>query len=208
MQKLILIGGGGHCHACIDVIESTNQYEIIGIIDTKDKVGQTVLGYPIIGSDDETAQFINENTWFLITVGHIQSSNLKNKLFENLKKLNANIATVVSPHAIVSRHSQIEKGTIVMHKATVGPNTKIGENCIINTGADVEHDCLVGENCHISTHAILNGACEVAENSFIGSNSTLFHGVKICENVTLSAGSIVRKSIKKSGIYLNNQFIK
>ena len=33
VSKLILIGGGGHCHACIDVIESTQKFQIIGIID-------------------------------------------------------------------------------------------------------------------------------------------------------------------------------
>ena len=57
-DKLILIGGGGHCHACIDVIESTSTFEIIGIIDTKDKIGQSVLGYPIIGKDSDLSIFI------------------------------------------------------------------------------------------------------------------------------------------------------
>ena len=35
-EKIVLIGGGGHCHSVIDVIEQENKYEIIGIIDTKE----------------------------------------------------------------------------------------------------------------------------------------------------------------------------
>ncbi|MEK6658639.1 MAG: acetyltransferase, partial [Campylobacterota bacterium] len=30
-EKIILIGGGGHCKSVIDVIEMQNRYEIMGI---------------------------------------------------------------------------------------------------------------------------------------------------------------------------------
>ena len=32
MEKIILLGGGGHCKSVIDTIVSSNLYEIIGII--------------------------------------------------------------------------------------------------------------------------------------------------------------------------------
>ena len=51
-KKLVLIGGGGHCKACINVIEDTDGYDIVGILDTEDKVGQTILNYSIIGTDN------------------------------------------------------------------------------------------------------------------------------------------------------------
>ena len=36
-KKLILIGAGGHCNSCIDVIEQENKYRIVGLIDKKKK---------------------------------------------------------------------------------------------------------------------------------------------------------------------------
>ncbi len=30
--KLILVGAGGHCRSCIDVIEQENKFEIIGML--------------------------------------------------------------------------------------------------------------------------------------------------------------------------------
>jgi len=36
MKPIILIGGGGHCLSCIDVIEQTGLYQIIGILDLPD----------------------------------------------------------------------------------------------------------------------------------------------------------------------------
>ena len=34
MKPIILIGGGGHCISCIDVIEMTKEFSILGIIDS------------------------------------------------------------------------------------------------------------------------------------------------------------------------------
>ncbi|MDQ0969199.1 FlaA1/EpsC-like NDP-sugar epimerase [Flavobacterium sp. W4I14] len=42
-QKIVLIGGGGHCKACIDVIEETGEYEILGILDQKENIGKKTL---------------------------------------------------------------------------------------------------------------------------------------------------------------------
>ena len=36
-EKIILIGGGGHCRACIDVIEQEGRFTIAGIVDVPEK---------------------------------------------------------------------------------------------------------------------------------------------------------------------------
>ena len=60
-EKIVLIGGGGHCHSVIDVIEQTNKYDIIGIIDTKENIGKKVLDYEVIACDDDL-ETISKNT--------------------------------------------------------------------------------------------------------------------------------------------------
>ena len=45
MKKIILIGAGGHCKSCIDVIENENKYKIIGVIDKKKK--RRILNYKV-----------------------------------------------------------------------------------------------------------------------------------------------------------------
>lgn len=207
-NRLILIGGGGHCHACIDVIESGKRFVIEGILDVHDKVGQTVLGYPIIGTDDNLIDLVEPATSFLICVGHIRSAAIRQSIYGKLIALGANLATIVSPHAVVSRHSYVGKGSIIMHLATVGPNAHIGNNCIVNTNATVEHDCQLGDHVHVSTHAILNGGCQINDGVFIGSNSTIFQGVSIAETTSIGAGSLVTKSLSDSGTYYGNPLTK
>ena len=41
-EKIILIGGGGHCKSCIDVIEQQGKYHIAGIVDVSEKLHQKV----------------------------------------------------------------------------------------------------------------------------------------------------------------------
>ena len=53
MKEIILVGGGGHCKSVIDVIEQEAKYKIAGIIDKKELIGSNVLGYKIIGCDDD-----------------------------------------------------------------------------------------------------------------------------------------------------------
>lgn len=65
-EQLILVGGGGHCLSCIDVIEAEGRFDIIGIVDKKENIGKTVLGYPIIGTDDDLPKLREKTTHFLL----------------------------------------------------------------------------------------------------------------------------------------------
>ena len=38
MDKILLIGAGGHARACIDVIETSNQFEISGLVEKNESM--------------------------------------------------------------------------------------------------------------------------------------------------------------------------
>ena len=189
-EKIVLIGGGGHCHSVIDVIELENRYEIIGIIDTKENIGKKVLGYEIIGCDDDLETIFLSCKNALITVGQIKTSDLRIKLFEKLKNIGFNLPVIISPIAYVSKHSSISEGTVIMHHALVNANVKIGKNCIINSKALIEHDCIICDNCHISTSSVINGGVTVKANTFFGSNATSKQAIEIAGFI--KAGSLVK----------------
>ncbi len=169
--KILLLGGGGHCKSCIDVIEQEDKYEIAGILDNKELLGQKLLGYDYIGTDADISKFVNEDYTFLITVGQIKTSSIRKKLFSLLSKNSAQIATVISPRAYISKHANIGKGTIIMHDALVNASASIGQNCIINSKALIEHDVIIENFCHVSTSAVINGGVTVREGTFFGSNT-------------------------------------
>lgn len=200
-KQLILIGGGGHCKSCIDVIEQEGKFDIHGILDSPEKVGDQLLGYNYIGTDDDIESFIEKGYYFLVTIGQLKSAEKRRNIFDRLKAGNAGIATIISPLVHVSKHAVIGEGTIVMNGAMVNADARIGHNCILNTGANIEHDTVIGNHCHISTHAVVNGNCKLGDEIFIGSNAVLSNGVEIVSGIILGAGSVIIKSLKTKGIY-------
>ena len=189
-EKIVLLGGGGHCHSVIDVIEQENKYQIVGIIDKKELFGTNVLGYKIIASDDDLEEIYKTCKNAIITVGQIESNNVRVKLFNRLKETGFNLPIIISPIAYVSKHSFIDEGTVVMHHAFINANVRIGKNCIINSKALIEHDVIIEDNCHISTASVINGAVLVKANTFFGSNATSKQSVEI--SGFIKAGSLVK----------------
>ncbi len=190
MQKILLIGGGGHCKSVIDVIEQGNNYEIAGIIDKKELIGSEVLGYKIIGCDEDLPQLREKFSHAIITVGHIKSNEIRVKLFKLLKELDFHLPCIISPHAYVSKHAFVGEGSVVMHHAFVNAHAKVGKNCIINSKALVEHDAVVEDHVHIATCAVINGGAVVKENTFFGSGAVLRE--YSTANGFIKAGSIVK----------------
>ena len=189
-EKIVLLGGGGHCHSVIDVIEQEDKYQIVGIIDKKELLGTNVLGYKIIANDDDLEEIYKTCKNAIITVGQIESNHVRVKLFNKLKEIGFNLPIIISPIAYVSKHSFIDEGTVVMHHALINANVKIGKNCIINSKALIEHDVIIEDNCHISTASVINGAVLVKANTFFGSNATSKQSVEI--SGFIKAGSLVK----------------
>ena len=192
MKDIVLIGGGGHCKAVIDVIEQEGRFNIIGIIDKPELLGKNVLGYPIIGNDSELNNLVKRCKNVLITIGQIRSPLPRINLFDTVLKLGFTLPSIVSPRAYVSQHASIGMGSIIMHDAIVNAGVKIGDNCIINTKSIVEHGSNIGNHCHISTNAVINGDVVVGNGSFIGSGAVTKEGIRINDNFFAKAGSVVK----------------
>lgn len=206
MKKLplILIGGGGHCRSCIDVIEWEDKYTIQGIVDANEKPGIMISGYPVLGDDTLLPKLIAEGNFFLITIGQIKSAATRVKLFEQLKSAGAKLATIISPRAHISSRAKLEEGTIVLHRAVVNADATIGRNTIINSLSLIEHDAIIGDHVHISTGALINGGCSVGNETFIGSGTVIANNIAVGNNVIIGAGSVVVNDIEMAGTYIGS----
>jgi len=192
MKDIVLIGGGGHCEAVIDVIEQENRFNIIGVIDKPESLGKNVLGYQIIANDTELRKIRKVCDNALISIGQIKSPTPRIKLYEKLKLLEFNLPAIISPRSYISKYAKIGRGSIVMHDVIINTNAIVGDNCIINTKSLIEHGSIIGNHCHISTNSVINGNVKVGESSFIGSGSVTKEGIKIEDNYFAKAGSILK----------------
>lgn len=198
LPGIILVGGGGHCESIIELIESGGKFQIQGIVDGEKK---SVLGYPVLGDDGIIASF-PKDFFFTISVGQIQSTSIRRRLYDMLKVADRKIAVLIAGTAVLSKHTSIGEGTSLHHHSVVNAGTEIGICNIINTGAIIEHGCVLGDFNHISSGAIINGDCVIGKDVFIGSGTIVRNGISICSNVFVGAGSYVSKNIEKPGVYI------
>lgn len=52
MKPLLLLGCGGHARSLIELIEAEGQWCIHGLVGLPEQVGSNVLGYPVVGADE------------------------------------------------------------------------------------------------------------------------------------------------------------
>ena len=197
-----MVGGGGHCKSVIEAAESAG-YTIKGSLDLPQFMGNKVLDYAVIGSDEEIPLYVNECD-FVVTLGYIKNPLLRDKLHERIEAAGGNLATIVASTAHVSKYATLGAGTVVLHGAMVNAGAAIGKGCIINTLANIEHDAIIGDYCHISTGAMVNGDCRVGENTFLGSRSVMVNNTSIPSSSVFAAGCLVRKTLTIEGLYAGN----
>ena len=190
---LILMGAGGHAHACIDVIEQHGGYQIAGLVGLPEELNIQHLGYRVIATDSDLAE-LTKYKYALVTVGQIQSPTNRMRLYRRVTEFGFQLPIVIAPSAHVSRHATIGAGTIVMHGAIINAGAKVGENCIVNTRALIEHDVIVEDHCHISTGAIINGNSRIGTGSFIGSGSIVKEGIQLDNCCVVGMGLSVRQN--------------
>jgi sugar O-acyltransferase (sialic acid O-acetyltransferase NeuD family) len=202
--RIILIGAGGHSHACIDAIEQQGLYRIAGLVCADGEPQTALLGYPVIGNDADLPDLARGCGLALIAVGHIHSGALRMRLYQQANFLGFGLPAIVASSAYVSRHAHIGAGTLVMHGAIINAGARVGANCIVNSRALIEHDASVADHCHISTGAILNGDVHVGAGSFIGSGSVIKQGISIGQGCTVGMGLAVRHHQPDHAHYLGS----
>ena len=204
-DQLILIGAGGHAISCIDVIEQTGQFQVVGLIGLPNELNTKCLDYPVIATDDGLSDLRASYSYTLITAGQIAEPDTRIRLYRIACDLGFELPSIVAPSAYVSEHACLGNGTIVMHGAIVNAGVSIGNNCIVNSRTLIEHGAYVNDHCHISTGAILNGGVVIGAGSFVGSGSQIKEGIKLGERCIVAMGLSVRHHLSDQTKFLSDR---
>lgn len=191
MKPLLLIGCGGHARSLIELIESAAEWQIHGLVGLPQQVGSRVLGYPVIGCDDDLPALREQCPAAVLAIGQLPDPAPRQLLATDLDRLKFHCPTFISPHAVVSHHAHLGHGTILCHGVIVNAGAVIGDHCIINSRALVEHDVQIGDHCHLSTGVLVNGGVKVGSGSFIGSGALIREGLTLPPLTVIGAGKRV-----------------
>lgn len=193
---MIIIGAGGHGKVVADAAEKMKQYKKIAFLDDADL--SECNGYPIIGRVSDADQYIDDADFF-VAIGNAMT---RQRIQEKLLLMQAPLATIIHPAAVIGKNVVIGYGSALMAGAIINSGCNIGQGCIINTGASVDHDCVLANYVHVSVGAHLAGTVQVGERTWIGIGAVVNNNLNITSDCMIGAGAVVIRSIKKSGTYV------
>ncbi len=190
MEDIILVGYGGHARSVADCIERAGVYRIIGYTDTV----RYETKYTYLGTDDVLEQYrLKGIKNAFVAIGYMGKGNLRENLYQKLKKLDFILPIIIDPSAIISTSAKVKEGTFIGKGAIINAEVKIGKMCIINSKTLIEHESYIDDFSHIAVGAVLCGQVHVGCNSFIGANATIIQDIKLPEKTFVPAGKVIRK---------------
>ncbi len=198
-EEIVIVGAGGHARSCIEAVESTGRFRIVGLVGAPSETGKSVLGFTVIGTDADLPRIRKECRNAVVGIGQILTPEPRRKAYIGLREAGFTLPVIVASSAVVSTSASVGEGTIIFHFAMLNANARVGVNCIINTRALLEHDVVIGDHTHISTGALLNGGASAGDGSFVGSGSVIREEVKIGAGCVISMGSRVTHNVNAGG---------
>lgn len=211
-HKVVLLGAGGHAKVILDILKSSQEFEIIGLLDSNaEKIGTRVLDTPVIGTDEMLPELLASGIKHaFVGLGSVKDNWLRGRLYDKLSDLGLEVINVIHPTAIVSDNCELGAGNAVFAGAIVNPGAKVGCNCILNTGCIVEHDVVIGNHVHISPGAVLAGNITIGDYTHIGLGAKIIQGINVGSNSVVGAGAVVIEDVPDNSIVVGvpARFIK
>jgi sugar O-acyltransferase (sialic acid O-acetyltransferase NeuD family) len=203
MKTLAIIGSGDLGQQIAHYAITDNHCQKVVFFDdyTSEK---EVNSFSVIGTtkDIESAfknQLFDE---IIIAIGYKHLA-VKKQLFEQLRP-RIPFGKIVHSTSWVDPTAIIEKGCVIYPGCVIDAHSIIKENSILNISCSIAHDTVVGSHCFLSPRVAVAGFVTINEQSIIGINATLIDNITVAEKTQIGGGTVVIKSIEKSGLYVGN----
>ena len=204
MDKMVVLGGGGHAKVIIDIIRKQKLYSIIGYVDPRDR-GE-ILGVAYLGPESKVPEFIRSNPGLqaALAIGNTEPSDLRKSIFDRMKTQGLSFPSIVSPDAIINSDVIVAEGSQILDGVIVNSGSRIGRGVIVNTGSSIDHDCQISDFTHVAPGVTLSGGVKIGKNCVIGIGSCIIQNVEIGDFILIGAGSVVTSHCREVGTYVGS----
>lgn len=192
MQPIVIVGSSGHAKVVIDIVEKAGVCRLVGLIDTFRRLGESTLGYQILGSEAELPDVVSKHgiQGVIIAVG---DNFVRARLAQAIRAAMPDVEfpSAVHPAATIGRDVSIGEGTVLMAGAVANPCARVGAFCILNTNASLDHDATMDDYASLAPRAAIGGNVQIGSYAAVGLGAVVSHGVRIGEHAVIGAGAAV-----------------
>lgn len=192
IQKLSILGAGGHAKVVIEAVIHSNASLLLSVYDKNPRLlGEKILNRWVI----KDQSLVERDSPLHIAIG---DNFLRKKLTHEYAKSPNQIFTIIHPRSLISPTANISPGSFIAAGSIVGPQSYVGWGAIVNHNAIVDHDCRLDDWCHIGPHATLGGQVKIGTGVLIGAGSVILPGLNIGDYSIVGAGSVVTKDVPEN----------
>lgn len=189
MEKVLIVGAGGHGRSVAEAILAMEQYEVAGFVDdVASGLGET-WDFPVLGNTVVLSHYRAYAEAAVIAIGN---NTVREKLYYRLYAAGFKMITVIHPQASVSPRALIGEGSTIMAGAIIGTQANLGKGVIVNCGATIDHDCQVEDFGHLGVNASMAGGTFLSHGAWMRAGSVLGYGVKVKPGVIIDSGEVLR----------------
>jgi len=203
VDKIVVIGGGGHAKVVIDVLLAAGR-AVAGYTDPAPVAGNLISGVSCLGADDVLPELHAAGLVHAIVA--LGENSLRLRMAERLAALGFTLVNAIHPSAQISPNAILGRGVAVMPLAVINAGSALGDCAILNTGATVDHDCTLGRGVHIAPGAHLAGYVTVEEEVLVGVGASVGRGraLLLGRRAVVGTGAVVLRDVPPGATVVGN----
>ncbi len=196
MKRIVLVGASGHAKVIADAAQKSGQFEILGLIDTYQPIGEPLFNYKILGREEDLPGLVQE---YAIegSVVAIGDNWTRYQMVQRIKQLvpSLEFPTVIHPFTAIGRGAVIGAGTVLLAGAVINSDARVGDFCIINTNSSLDHDSELGDFSALMPNSATGGNVTIGAFSCLGLGASVIHSVTIGAHTVIGAGATVISNV-------------
>lgn len=196
MKPVVILGAGGCARDTLDVIDAINavapQFEMLGfIVDAQyGCAGDLVNEKPILGDFSWLERYPD-----VMAVSGVGAPELRRRMVQRALQVGTKFATLVHPHALLTRRVAIGTGTVILagclfsNQISVGAHVHVGMACIVG------HDAILDDYVTLAPGAHVSGNVHLGQGANIGTGADIIEKKTIGKWSVVGAGAAVVKDV-------------
>jgi sugar O-acyltransferase (sialic acid O-acetyltransferase NeuD family) len=194
MEKMVIVGAGGHGRVVLDIIRAEKKYMPVGFIDADASLhGRRIDGLAILGDISLLPTLkLQDITGAVVAIG---DNGIRRQYAEKIDELGLDLINAIHPSANIAATATIGKNVVIASGATVCSHCQIGNSVILNTGSIVDHESVIATAAHICPGAKLAGRVLVESGAYVGIGATVIQNIRIGLDSIVGAGAVVIRDV-------------
>ncbi len=210
-MKIILIGGRGTAIVIADQIHDANKrfgidIEVLGLALDDKSEGKEISGYPILcGIREVYENYKNYNdVYFIYQLYRPDVMHERTEILYSLNIPKEKFCNFIHPSVMLSQHSHIGYGNVLLANVVVNSNATIGNFNTVNSGTLLGHDIVIGNNNYFAGQVCVGSGLKIGNENFFGLNTSIRNGISIGNDNIVGMSSNITKNVENNNVLYGN----